>query len=135
MKSALANIGMPELSANAFQLEKAAQYGEIELMASETAAFIDALRKVVRGLTMREENDGSATADENKPYLYEKLIAIKAACSAYDVKALNDAIMQLSEKSWSQSTHNLLSAISKYLLSSDFEDIVDAVDDFLDSDR
>ena len=133
MKSALANIGKSELSAIASKLETAARDGDIELMKPETMAFTESLRAVVNDLTAKEETKNSETADENKPYLYEKLLAIKAACEDYDVKTLNDAIIQLREKSWSKSTNNLLAAISRYLLNSDFGEIVDVVDKYFGS--
>ena len=37
--------------------------------------------------------------------------------------------------SWSQSTHNLIAAISKYLLSSDFDEIVSIVDKYFESEQ
>ncbi|MCL2029140.1 MAG: PAS domain-containing protein [Deltaproteobacteria bacterium] len=135
MKNALANIGKPELSAIAFELEISARDGYIESMTSETSAFIDSLRAIVKDLAAREEAENIEAADENKPFLSEKLLAVKAACDDYDVKTINDAIIQLRKEPWSQPTHNLLAAIARYLLSSDFDEIVDVVDKYFESEQ
>ncbi|MCL2000812.1 MAG: hypothetical protein FWG74_05200, partial [Planctomycetes bacterium] len=130
MKSALANIGKPELSAIAFKLEMSAREGKIELVRPETSAFLDSLRAIVNDFAAKKETGNHETADEDKPYLHEQLLVIKAACGVYDVKTMDDAITQLRGKSWSPSTHDLLAAIARCLLSSDFDEIVDMVDKY-----
>ena len=109
------------------------QDGNSELLTSETAAFIEALRAAVNDLASKEETRNGKAEDEDKSYLREKLLAVKTACYDYDVKTANAAITQLREKSWSQSTHNLLAAIAKYLLSSDFDEIAEVVDKYFES--
>ncbi|MCL2076722.1 MAG: PAS domain S-box protein [Betaproteobacteria bacterium] len=133
MKSALANIGKPELSAFASKLEQAAHDWQIELITSETPAFLDSLRAIIEELAPQEKN--IQTADENRSYLRDQLLVIKAACVKYDERTAHDAATQLRQESWSQATQKLLGAISEYLLHSDFDEVVDAVDKFIESEQ
>ena len=132
LKTALANIGNQNLSVAAYKLEVAAQENEIEKRKSEAAAFITSLRNILNELIKMDETKSCDASDEDRPYLCEKLQEIKSACEDYDSETVNDAIKQLRCATWSQSTHELIAAIAKYLLSSDFDEIVETVDEFLD---
>jgi len=131
MRSALANIGKMELSAVAFKLEAAARNGNIDVMSSETGAFLDSLRTMVEELTPKIESENSETADEDRSYLCEKLMAIKAACEEYDEKTADEIITKLRAKTWSKPTQELLNTIARHLLHSDFEDVAGVVDKFM----
>jgi CheY-like chemotaxis protein/HPt (histidine-containing phosphotransfer) domain-containing protein len=135
MKSALANVGKMELSAIALKLEQIGREGNTDVMASETPAFLNLLRAFVGELTPQEDKideEATVTVDEDKAYLHEKLILIKAACEEYDESTAEDIITELREKEWLQPTKKLLGSISEHLLHSDFDEIVDAVNKFME---
>ena len=129
MKSSLANIGQMRLSAVALKLEMSVREGNYDIIASETSAFIEALRALVKELTPKKKTDGNdAELGEDQPYLREKLLALKAACEEYDEQTADDIIAELREKTWSQPTQDLLDTVAKYLLHSDFEEILQAIE-------
>ena len=125
-----------ELSAAAFKLEQSVQGKNAEIDRTETRSFIDALRTLLGELspiigTRHSESQGA----EDLPFLREKLADIRVSCNEYDVNAVNDALMQLKERSWSQSNHVFIQTIADYLLDSAFDEIVNAVDTHLESNR
>jgi CheY-like chemotaxis protein len=122
MKSALANIGEMELAAFAHKLEQAGRNRETAVMAAETPAFLDLLRAVIE-IIRPEQEDGDGEADEDLPYLREKLSVIQAACEAYDKKTAKDALAELRQKAWSRQTREQLDTIAEHLLHSDFEEV------------
>ncbi|MCL1820878.1 MAG: ATP-binding protein [Oscillospiraceae bacterium] len=130
MKSALANIGKTDLSTIALELETAGREGKLDIIASETPAFLSSLRAFVEEITP-QKTAGVDAADEDKAFLREKLLAVKAACEDYDVNAAENAIAELREKSWSQPTNELLTAISEQLLYSDFDEAIKSAEDYL----
>jgi HPt (histidine-containing phosphotransfer) domain-containing protein len=133
MKSALANIGRMDLSAIALTLEMSVRAGDTEIMLSQTSAFLDSLRALVEELTPEETAEGGETADEDRSHLHEKLLAVKAACEEYDEKTADELITKLREKTWSQPAKELLSAIAEHLLHSDFDEIVELVNTFMET--
>ncbi|MDR2695554.1 MAG: hypothetical protein LBC79_04155, partial [Deltaproteobacteria bacterium] len=128
MKSALANIGEAEIALLAHRLEQAGRKKDIAAMSQETPAFLDALRAVIARLTPREEETDNGTVDEDLAYLREKLLAIHAACAAYDKKAAKDALAALRQKAWSRPTREQVDAIAGHLLHSDFEEAAELAD-------
>ena len=129
MKSALANIGEPELSAAAFKLEQAGRDKNTAVMSAETGAFLNELRKVIGKLTPpKEKGVETETTDQDLAYLREKLRAFQKACSIYDKKAAKLAMTEIREKTWPPQTNELLGAISESLLSGDFEEAVAAAE-------
>ena len=131
MKSSLANIGRNDLSAVAKRLEELGRNGDTLAMASETPPFLDSLRALVEKLTPQEKSRDNEATEEALPYLREKLLVIKAACEEYDGTTADDAIAELREKTWPGPAEELLNAIAEHLLHSDFDEIADAVDKFL----
>jgi HPt (histidine-containing phosphotransfer) domain-containing protein len=131
MKGALANIGKMELSAVALRLETSARSGSGELLISETPAFLDALRSLVEDLKSKTEPGESGAENEDLPYLREKLLAIKAACEAFDENSVDDVLAELRAKLWSQPVKELLGSISNHLLHSDFDEILDTLNRFM----
>jgi len=134
MKSALANTGETKLSGFASKLEDAGREQNAAVISDETPAFLIELRKILE--KTRPGKDDSAGAvevitDDNRKYLYEKLIAIQAASAEYDKKAAKDALADLRTKTWPASTKELLHTISEYLLHSDFEDAANLIDNYL----
>jgi HPt (histidine-containing phosphotransfer) domain-containing protein len=130
MKSTLATIGEPELSALAGRLEQAGRERDTAVISSETPAFLDALRAVVARVTPREDDDDRGeTTDEDRAYLRERLRALKAACLAYDKKAAKDTLNELQQKAWPRPTRELLDTIAGHLLHSKFAGIASLVDE------
>jgi len=130
MKSALANIGNMELSAVALRLEMSGRNGDCEVLSAETPAFLSALRKVVEGLTEKERSNDERMIEEDRSFLRENLLIVKAACESYDKKNARNAIAELKEKTRSNATIELLEIISEHLLHSDFDEVVNAVNRF-----
>ena len=131
MKSALANIGRTELSAVARELEQAGRDNNTDVMSAKTPAFLDSLRALIDELTPKTEETGGEPADEDRPYLLDKLRALKEASAAYDKKAARSVMADLKEKTWSRPTMEFLDAIAENLLHSEFDEIVSAVDRFV----
>ena len=129
LKVALASIGKTELSAVALKLEILGRDNNIKAMSSEISAFLNSLRTLVEELTPEIVTKSSETADEGA-YLYEKLLAVKTACEEYDDETIDDIVVKLREKTWSQPTQELLSTIAKHVLHSDFDEIVKDVDKY-----
>jgi HPt (histidine-containing phosphotransfer) domain-containing protein len=131
MKSALANIGKMNLSATALKLEQSGRENNIEVIKSETPAFLDSLRAFIDEITPKTEHADSEAVDENKPYLHEKLLAIKTACEEYDKNAADDLLAGLRKKTWTPSTKEQLNTIAEHLLHSDFDEVVSVVDEII----
>jgi HPt (histidine-containing phosphotransfer) domain-containing protein len=130
MKSALANIGKTDLSAAAAKLEIAGREEKLDVITSETPAFISSLRALVEELSPKKETAGVENADEDKPFLTETLLAIKAACGEYDDSVAEKALAELRKRTWSQKTNELLGTIAERLLHSEFDEIVEDIDKF-----
>ena len=123
MKSALVNVGEPELAAVALKLEQAGRGKVATVILAETPAFLNALHTLIEKITPKEEYEDSETADEDQAYLREKLLAIQTACAEYDKKNVKNALTELRQKVWSRPTMEQLNIIADHLLHSDFEEI------------
>ncbi|MDR2729565.1 MAG: response regulator, partial [Treponema sp.] len=133
MKSTLLSIGESELSAVAFELEKAGRAENMELILEKTPPFLEELGKVIEKYKPKED-DGEAAledSDNDMEFLGEKLLVIQTACEKYDEKNANAALSELVQKKWSSSVKELLDAISEYLLHSDFDEAVKTARDYL----
>jgi CheY-like chemotaxis protein len=133
IKSALANIGQKDLSAFALKLEQASRTGNIEVVSSETPAFLGSLRALVEENMPKEDGGGFETAEDDQAFLQEKLLEIKAACEAYNKKTAKYLIAELRGKTSSQEARELLDTIAGHLLHSDFNEAVSAADKFAGS--
>jgi len=90
MKSALANVGEANLSADAATLEQAAREKNINLILSELPSFMEMLHTVIERLepaavTTEEDAGNNANVAVDNQYLKEKLLAVKNACR-YTIK-------------------------------------------------
>jgi len=131
MKSALANIGEKELSAEANRLEQAGRGKDINVILSEINEFLDKLNKVVKEIKKREEkNELSEDSEESLVMLKEKLQLIKDACNEMDKKTIKNVLVELREKSWTQKTNELLTSVEELLLHSDFEETSTLIDNY-----
>jgi signal transduction histidine kinase/CheY-like chemotaxis protein/HPt (histidine-containing phosphotransfer) domain-containing protein len=120
MKSALANIGETELSADALELEQAGREGNLAAITEKTPAFTDALRVLIGKYKPAETGETTEISGEDAVYLREKLLAIKTACEALDVTAARNALHDLKHKTWPRRVNIILDEISVHLLHSAF---------------
>jgi len=124
MKSALANIGETALSDIALELEQAGRAQDNTVMTNETPAFLNSLRTLIGKIKPKEdEGGGIADADNDRPYLLEKLAVLREACAAYDKKAAKAVVAELRQKTWSRPVNELLDAIAERLLHSEFSEV------------
>jgi CheY-like chemotaxis protein len=133
MKSPLASIGEAELSALASRLEQAGRERDAAVIASQSPAFLDALREVIQKITPREDGEDSGMTDADQAYLREKLGALKTACAAYNKKAARDALAGIAQKTWPRQTQERLDVIAERLLHSKFKEIARLADEVLES--
>ena len=123
MKSALANIGETELSAFAFRLEEIGRQGDTGVLSVETPAFLEKLRATAEKIKPKEDGENTGKdSNDDMMYLREKLAEIQKACVALDKKTAKGTLGELRQKTWSRPVKELLSAISEYLLHSEFEE-------------
>ena len=126
MKSALANIGEHEVSAEAAALEQAGRKKNIDLILAEIPVFLNVLEEVIEKVKPKEKEPDAEMVDENseeiRAFLREKLLVIQAACSRYDKKAAKEILAELKRKTWSQATKERFDVMSERLLHSEFEE-------------
>jgi PAS domain S-box-containing protein len=134
MKSALANIGETTLSAIALKLEQAGRAGNTAVMISDTPAFLDSLRAVIRKVKPKDYDNGGETINaDDQPYLLEKLAALQEACAGYNKKDAKAAVAELRQKTWPRSVNELLDAINVRLLHSEFAEAAGLAKDYMES--
>jgi signal transduction histidine kinase/FixJ family two-component response regulator len=136
MKSALANIGEKELSAEAAALEHVGREKDINLLLSGFPPFLEMLNTVIKKLEPKEdagknaEDAGNNAGDlGDNQYLKEKLLAVKEACTSYDKKTAKDTLAEIRGKTWSKPVSEQLGELSAHLLHSDFDEAIKAIDD------
>jgi PAS domain S-box-containing protein len=135
IKNALAGIKEKDLSATALKLEQAGREENIDVIKRETPAFIDSLRAVVEEIRPKKEKSAVGKDDEDKQNLTEMLFAIKTACGDYDTKSAEKPLAELRKGAWSQQTNELLGRIAEQLLHSNFDEITDDINRFLETDQ
>jgi signal transduction histidine kinase/DNA-binding response OmpR family regulator len=132
MKSALANVGESEISAIAYELEKAGQDENTEFIAAHTESFIETLETLIKNFAATEtviiKDEG---IHEDTVYLAEQLQIIKTACEDYDDTAAYAALDRLKEKTWKTNTAAALEEIREALfLHSDFDGAAELAETF-----
>jgi CheY-like chemotaxis protein len=127
IKSALANIKETGLSGFASMLEQAGRGRDTALMITETPAFLNSLREIIKKIKSKENYSDSGAVDEDKAYLKKKLLSIQEACASYNKKTAKNILGELRKKTWSRSTKEILNAITDHLLHSEFEEAADIV--------
>jgi len=134
MKSALANAKNQELSAVAARLEKLGREEKLDVIAAENPTFLNALRTFTEKISPKEATatETMEEVEDDIHYLHEKLLAIKASCEEYDEATSEEVLEELKTRAWSQPTKELFDLISRHLLLSEFDEIVDAVVEFLE---
>jgi len=132
MKSALANMKNKELSDLAARLESLGRNEDFAEIAAKTPGFVNQLKDFVTELSPEEPEEAreGEIIEEDLIYLHEKLEAIKASCEDYDETSAESAVAELQERKWAKPTNELISNISIFLLRSDFDEIVELIDNF-----
>ena len=134
IKSALANIGKKELSAAALKLELAGREKNIDVIKTETPAFLSSLQSLIEELSSKQNKAAGEAPDEDRGYLREKLLEIKSACEEYDENTAEKTIEELRKKSWSEINKKILEQIDEALLHSEFDEIINIVNEFIKSE-
>ncbi|MDR1691959.1 MAG: response regulator [Oscillospiraceae bacterium] len=119
MKSALASIGQPSLSAFALRLETAVRARDTSVIQTEAPVFIDKLLELADDLAP-EETGSAAVIDTD--LLRKKLRIIAAACGSYDKKHAKDALNELRKHTWTPEINQIFNEIAEHLLHSAFEE-------------
>jgi signal transduction histidine kinase/CheY-like chemotaxis protein len=130
MKSALANVGEKELSAEALILEQAGRENDIKLILERLPFFLESLYKIIKKFEEKElkiKKDGFGDYSQLK----EKLIEIRTACGEYNKKAAKDLLTELKTKEWSAPVEEQLTALTEFLLHSDFDEVIKNIDEYL----
>jgi len=130
MKSALANVGEKELSAEAVILEQAGREDDIKLILDRLPFFLESLYKTIKKFEEKElKTKKNGFGDYSQ--LKEKLVEIRAACVDYNKKAAKDLLTDLKTKEWSTPVEEQLAALAEFLLHSDFDEAIKNIDDYL----
>jgi CheY-like chemotaxis protein len=130
MKSALVNIGEPDLSETARRLEQIGRERDTSTMEKELPAFLSDLKAVIDKIGLNEDDVNVEIADGDKAFLSEKLLVIEKACTAYDNKTAREALVGLKVKTWPRPVKEMLNEIATHLLHSDFDEAAAIVRDY-----
>jgi len=135
IKSALSNIGYPELSKTAAILEKAGRNKNIKQIQEQTPPFLTAIKALVGELKKPEEEPDKPGQDYNPAFIKEQFSAISKACETYDKKTLKNILDELKQKGLSEKLKIVVEEIDSCLLVSEFEKVSQiskkVVEDFL----
>jgi signal transduction histidine kinase/CheY-like chemotaxis protein/HPt (histidine-containing phosphotransfer) domain-containing protein len=134
MKSALANIGEPDLSAIALRLEHAGREKDLNVMTAETRKFLDDLNAVIEKIKPKDEE--IVNVEDTKEaliFLRGKLEVIKEACAAFDKKTVKNTLNELKGKTWSHSTKVLMNSLGDHLLHSEFDEIASLASSYIET--
>jgi len=122
MKSALANVGEKDLSKTALRLERAGEEKNLSVISKETPVFISSLKTLIDNFKVAKENSNNVEmSKDDSDYLHEKLLAIKAACLAFDKDTAKAALEEISQKTWPETVNDVLDDISLQILHSAFK--------------
>jgi len=132
MKSALANIGETNLSAEAAILEKAGRDKDTHLILSKLPSFMESLYNIIHRFESKDEHAGENQKTSGEvSLLKEMLLNIRAACSEYNKKTAKDILAQAREKSWLPETEECLANIAGFLLHSEFDEAAKTIEEFV----
>ncbi|MDR0992848.1 MAG: response regulator [Ruminococcus sp.] len=119
MKSACANVGIPELSEIAKSLEAAGRAEDLSFIEANAPQFIEKLNAYISQNTPKNEK---ALLPEDSELLQKTLSEIAAACDEYDSETAEKLLSTLAGYNWNDVTSNSLSEISKLILHAEFEE-------------
>ena len=131
MKSALANIDKMDLSGIALKLEAAGRSGNLDIVESDTPAFIKSLSAFADELSKKYESSSETKGDAI--VLIERLKDIRSACEDYDATLAGKILKELRSSSWEKETEEMLLKISEQLLHSDFDEVAQEISVFFET--
>jgi CheY-like chemotaxis protein len=131
MKSALANIGENELSADALKLEQAAKNRDAGIISAETPVFLQALESLIAKIKPAQEDNDLTISATDLSFLQGKLLELKNACAAYDDSAAEAALREMKQKKWPNHITAVLDDIAVRILHSDFDEAADLAENAL----
>ncbi|MDR0882223.1 MAG: response regulator [Candidatus Adiutrix sp.] len=125
MKSACANIGENELSVLAKELEFAGKSGDADFI----NAHVENLVVRLEAFAQMENAVDEGGLIEDAGLLREKLNAIKSAAQEFDDRAASKILSELKTLKWKNNTLKLFEKIDQLLLHSDFDEVMEAIDE------
>ncbi|MCL1842809.1 MAG: ATP-binding protein [Defluviitaleaceae bacterium] len=133
MKSALANVGVPDLSEVAATLENAGRGAETGIITAETPSFISRLKDVISTFEQKlsDAADAGDDVEDDTELMKTQLTAIQEACEVYSKSAAKKALNALKEGRCSKKTLALLDEISALLLHGEFEEVAETARKYL----
>jgi HPt (histidine-containing phosphotransfer) domain-containing protein len=121
IKSAFKNIGETKLSEYAFELEKAGEERNFDVVVDKTPVFIENLKSLIGKLKPKEKNNTIPVSRNDMLYLKEKLSELKAACEVFNIRTAEMVLNDLKQKAWAHEADDAINEISVYLLRSEFK--------------
>ncbi|MDR0290401.1 MAG: response regulator [Treponema sp.] len=125
LKGSLANIGIMELSARAYELETAADKGDAAFCAEHLPPLMESLRRVKNGLeaafgglAAARRQEGPIDIPPELPPIFRKL---SAAFADYDFLAIEEGIKSLDALSPSDALRDELDKIKEAVIVADYE--------------
>ena len=135
MKSALLNIGEPEMSDIAGKLERAGEAKNLTVIYSETTPFIENLQLLVAKLKpakqASEDTAEETLTEDAKADLQEKLPTLIHACKMYDIKTAESIVSELKTGTWTSTVNESLEEIFMGLIKGEFKAIVIKAEELL----
>jgi hypothetical protein len=131
MKSALGIMGESALSEWAMTLEEAGRAKDMQIIDKETDMFVHALKDVVLKLTPTNNTGNFEMSTADNTMLREKMATIRVACEMFEKKAIKGLLSQLKQKEWPDQINEILNDFTFNLLHSNFEGILDDVNEML----
>jgi len=126
IKSALANVNRPEISALAADLEAAGRSGDIDFIRGKTAEFLKKLQSIVADFsdytTDSNPPKAAAMSPANRSRAIGKLNALAAACEAYETQAAQDLVEELKALPLPPHVRAAIDDISTHILLSNDEE-------------
>jgi HPt (histidine-containing phosphotransfer) domain-containing protein len=127
LKSALANIGAPELSRAAALLEQAGREADLLAIRENLAPFrarLGALRSRIGEFLASARGKGEKPADAE---IMEALTRLRAALEAKDFDAMDAALARAQSRAPTGAMGEAISEIADFILTAEFEKAADAV--------
>jgi signal transduction histidine kinase/DNA-binding NarL/FixJ family response regulator/HPt (histidine-containing phosphotransfer) domain-containing protein len=133
MKSALANVGEGDLSAESAKLEQAGREKNVKRILSDLPSFLEMLYGVINKIEEKENSreNTAVEAEGDNSYLKERLYEIKTACTVYNKKTAKNILADVRKKAWPPAVKEWLGNIAEYLLHSEFDEAVKVIDDYM----
>ncbi|GHT23597.1 hypothetical protein FACS189419_07770 [Planctomycetales bacterium] len=135
LKSALANVGATELSILAEELVQAGRNRSISFIAAETEPFLLQLEQIVESTEDWLQSHQTVTLQEDTSLFKEMLEKIRTGLKDMDAKMIHDSMDTLHSQHWSKEAGELLAHLEKQITLFDYNEAVEAIDNFLDGKR